>query len=150
MLQFSRVIQAVDSHTAGEPTRIVRIGLRPVDLARIAPGQFFRQFAEGLRHRGRRDHLDVVRQLRSQLLRGAGGIEHDEARALDRLAGGEREHRDLQQQRDPLLRLADDQQMTAAAAGEDRFGRALDRVRVAEPRAGLGRAGGRRRLQQFG
>ena len=30
MLQFSQVLQAIDSHTAGEPTRIVTGGLPPI------------------------------------------------------------------------------------------------------------------------
>lgn len=36
MLQFSQVIQAVDSHTAGEPTRIVTGGLPPIAGATMA------------------------------------------------------------------------------------------------------------------
>lgn len=36
MLQFSQVIQAVDSHTAGEPTRIVTGGLPPLGGATMA------------------------------------------------------------------------------------------------------------------
>ena len=36
MLQFSQVIQAVDSHTAGEPTRIVTGGLPPIPGATMA------------------------------------------------------------------------------------------------------------------
>ena len=36
MLQFSRTIQAIDSHTAGEPTRIVTGGLPPVAGATMA------------------------------------------------------------------------------------------------------------------
>jgi proline racemase len=36
MLQFSQVIQAIDSHTAGEPTRIVTGGLPPVAGATMA------------------------------------------------------------------------------------------------------------------
>jgi len=36
MLQFSRAIQAVDSHTAGEPTRIVTGGLPPIAGATMA------------------------------------------------------------------------------------------------------------------
>jgi hypothetical protein len=36
MLQFSQVIQGVDSHTAGEPTRIVTGGLPPIAGASMA------------------------------------------------------------------------------------------------------------------
>ncbi|MBM4059856.1 MAG: proline racemase [Planctomycetes bacterium] len=43
MLQFSRLIQAVDSHTAGEPTRIVTGGLPPVPGASMAHKRAFLQ-----------------------------------------------------------------------------------------------------------